>query len=178
MNIVLLSVIQQQYIIFSDHTLKCADANMTRSRNTLTFRLQQSRFPIKCSDLNRVTFSWLNIEEKVYLFKSAHFIVVSLQHVDQKSEIQWCPYMQSVVISQLSVDGFLKFQMSCFELLNIMDQVCNIGDDHLDLDQIYICLIGPHVPGNLQYLKPTLLYSAAQGVINSNLNFKNPSTSS
>ena len=140
MNIVLLSVIQQQYIIFSDHTLKCADANMTRSRNTLTFRLQQSKFPIKCSDLNRVTFSWLNIEEKVYLFKSAHFIVVSLQHVDQKSEIQWCPYMQSVVISQLSVDGFLKFQMSCFELLNIMDQVCNIGDDHLDLDQKYIFL--------------------------------------
>ena len=140
MNIVLLSVIQQQYIIFSDHTLNCADANMTRSRNTLTFRLQQSRFPIKCSDLNRVTFSWLNIEEKVYMFKSAHFIVVSLQHVDQKSEIQWCPYMQSVIISQLSVDGFLKFQMSCFELLNIMDQVCNIGDDHLDLDQKYIFL--------------------------------------
>ena len=42
----------------------------------------------------------------------------------------------------------------------------------------FFCLIGPHVPGNLQYLKPTLLYSAAQGVINSNLNFKNPSTSS
>ena len=28
---------------------------------------------IKCANLNRYTFSLLNIEEKVYLFKSAHF---------------------------------------------------------------------------------------------------------
>ena len=31
-------------------------------------------FQIKCANLNRYIFSLLNIEEKVYLFKSAHFI--------------------------------------------------------------------------------------------------------
>ena len=29
---------------------------------------------VKCADLNKYTFSLLNIAEKVYLFKSAHFI--------------------------------------------------------------------------------------------------------
>ena len=30
---------------------------------------------IKCADLNRYTFSLLNIKEKVYLFKSAHLFI-------------------------------------------------------------------------------------------------------
>ena len=32
---------------------------------------------IKCADLNRYTFSLQKIEEKVYLFKSAHFKSIS-----------------------------------------------------------------------------------------------------
>ena len=38
--------------------------------NSATF---SKGFKLKCTDLNRYTFSLFNIEEKVYLFKSAHF---------------------------------------------------------------------------------------------------------
>ena len=40
--------------------------NFMRNHGPLTL-------PIKGADLNRYTFSLLSIEEKVYLFKSAHF---------------------------------------------------------------------------------------------------------
>ena len=38
---------------------------------------------LKCADLNRYTFSLLHIEEKVYLFKSAHFTSSHCFHEDQ-----------------------------------------------------------------------------------------------
>ena len=40
------------------------------SQNQATLR---TPVVIKCADLNKHTFSLLHIEEKVYMFKSAHF---------------------------------------------------------------------------------------------------------
>ena len=44
----------------------------------ITSMMTQPLFQVKCADLNKHTFSLLNIEEKVYLFKSAPFISLSV----------------------------------------------------------------------------------------------------
>ena len=41
---------------------------------------KQTKTKIKCADLNRYTFSSMFSNEKVYLFKSAHFILFQLRN--------------------------------------------------------------------------------------------------